>query len=58
MTAPQAKSILDAWRNKLELQIWTEDICIYYIQFARFSLQQREYGILGHLTLAETVPTC
>ena len=28
------------------------------IQFARFSLQQKEYGILGHLTLAETVPTC
>ena len=28
------------------------------IQYARFSLQQKEYGILGHLTLAETVPTC
>ena len=29
-----------------------------HIQSARFSLQQKEYGILGHLTLAETVPTC
>ena len=28
------------------------------LQSARFSLQQKEYGILGHLTLAETVLTC
>ena len=37
--------------KNMELRIAT-------IQFARFSLQQKEYGILGHLTLAETVPTC
>ena len=39
MTAPQAKSILDAWRNKLELQIWTEiniDIYIKCLQFRHY----------------------
>ena len=43
----------------MNLQRWSWLLALLIlIQSARFSLQKKEYGILGHLTLAETVPTC